>query len=196
MHFKFVEIIDGNEYNDSALVLLNQKRDITHVARHGELFPVPNYDFRQRQSRDAGTTIRRVFDSLYFTEQYNRWEIYNPLSLVTHQFADENPVRDLSEENRSGLTIQIADITTTAKFLWRSNHEYGSREKVRNKSALIVINSENAICFIAQSLKFNYVLPSEVTINKIYESREDCGIKGGREFEFDSEFVWEKMKVV
>ena len=105
----------------------------------------------------------------------------------------QDPIKELSEENRSGLTIQVADITTTAKFLWRSNHEYGSREKVRNNSALIVINSENAICFIAQSLKFNYVLPSEVTINKIYESRVDCGIKDGREFEFDSEFVWEKI---
>lgn len=193
MHFKFVEIIDGNEYNESALVLLNQKRKITHVARQGDLFPVPNYDFGQRQSRYAGTTIRRVFDSLYFTEQYNRWEIYETSSLVNHQFVDEDPIRELSEENESGLTIKVADIKTTAKFLWRSNHEYGSKEPVRNKSALIVINSENAICFIAQSLKFNYVLPSEVIINKIYESRADCNIMDGKEFEFDSKFVWEKI---
>ena len=191
MHFKFVEIIDGSEYNNTALVLLNQKREITHVARQGDLFPVHNYDFCDRPSENAGTTIRRVFDSLYFTEHYNRWEIYN-LFLPPQQIVYD-PIEELSEENESGLTIQFADITTTAKFLWRSNHNYGRKEKVRNKSALIVINSENAICFIAQSLKFNYVIPSEVTINKIYESRADCGIKNGREFEFDSEFVWEKI---
>lgn len=191
MHFKFVEIIDGMEYNDSALVLLNQRREITHVARQGDFFQVHNYDFGDRPSENAGTTIRRVFDPLYFTEHYNQWQTYN-LFLPPNQIV-QDPIEELSEENRSGLTIHVADITTTAKFLWRSNHNYASEEKVRNKSALIVINSENAICFIAQSLKFNYVLPSEVIINKIYESRADCNIMNGKDFEFDSEFVWEKI---
>lgn len=191
MHFKYVEIIDGMEYNDSALVLLNQERKITHVARYGDLFPVHNYDFGPSPSENAGTTVRRVFDSLYFTEFYNQWQPYKSFSLPNQIVQD--PIEELSEENESGLTIQFADITTTAKFLWRSNLNYANKEKVRNKSALIVINSEDKICFIAQSLKFNYVLPSEVAINKIYESRTDCNIIDGKEFEFDSEFVWEKI---
>lgn len=191
MYFKFVEIIDGEQYNESALVLLNEKRNITHVARCGSLFPVHGYGFGQNQSEEFGTTIRHVFDSHYFTEQYNRWQTYNSY-LPPNQIV-QDPIEELFEENRNGLTILVADVTTTAKFLWRSNPNYASKDKVHNKSALIVINSENKICFVAQSLKFNYVLPSEVTINKIYKNRADCNIIDGNDFEFDNQFVWETL---
>ena len=194
MKFKFVDMKYLNEHNPYALVLLDGNHKITHFAYQDQFYPALfGYSFKSPEEEDHGIHIGFVHDSAFFTEDYNQWRSIDPFfdSFPTQIIHD--PIEELSAGNTSGLDIHFADVTTTSKFLWRSNVNYASREKVRNKSALIVLNSKSDICFIAQSLKFCYVLPEEVEIHKIYDSPQECKIKDSQDFYFDGEHVWEKV---
>lgn len=193
MHFKFVEISLSFEYNQWALVLLDDDRNITHYAYQGEFRPIGTYCFNRMPNQNYNATIQFVYDSLFFDENYSVWKNRSLISESYFQGINQNPIEELLDENTSGLHIQFANITTTAKFLWRCNHNYGSKMSVRNKSALIVKNSEDNICFIAQGYKFNYVLPSEVTINQVYMQKKDVNILKIKHFEFDTQYVWLKI---
>ena len=108
-------------------------------------------------------------------------ELYNPISVSPFV----NPQQDLV----------FADITVDADDLWLSGG-YASKERVRNKSALVCINAEFEIIFIAQAHKFRQVSPKELVVHKLPQNKESLNYDthvGVKHLLFDDlQRSWEK----
>ena len=214
MNFAFVSMeyqgIGFPMKNENALVALNEDNIPTHVAHAGEFRQlgtwIPNLsrDMRDRiiQSGshidikfqpDAFAKIIRGSQHSNLHLEYESWregtiwdndmkvELYNPIRVTPFQ----NPQQKLV----------FADITVYANDLWKSGGYY-EREPVRNKSALVCINAESEIIFIAQAHKFRKVSPEELVVHKLPQDQDslryDCHghIKN---IQFDHlQWSWEK----
>ena len=172
--------------NENALVILNEENQPTHVA-HGGVFKqlgtwIPNFsrDMRDRIIQrglsidikfqpDARAKIISGFQHSNLHLEYESWqegtiwdedmevELYNPISVSPF----ENPQQKLV----------FADITVYADDLWKSGG-YASKERVRNKSALVCINAESEIIFIAQAHKFRKVSSEELIVHKLPQTQD------------------------
>lgn len=106
-----------------------------------------------------------------------------------------NP-RSVSPFENQQQKLVFADITVYADDLWKSNHNYASKMPVRNKSALVCINAESDIIFVAQAYKFRTVSPQELVVHKLPQTKNKLAYKTGsrrKDIEFDHLYwSWEK----
>ena len=110
-------------------------------------------------------------------------ELYNPISVSPF----ENPQQK----------IVFADITVYAGDMFERNRgNYASKELVRNKSALVCINAESEILFVAQANKFRKVSPQELVVHKLPQTKDKLAYKTNsftKNIEFDHlNWSWEK----
>lgn len=166
--------------NENALVILNEENQPTHVAYNGEFNQLgrwtPNLTREMRDRMIQRVPIHIQYEPLAFAKiingsqhsnlhlEYESWqeattwdenrhvELYSPVSVSPF----ENPQQKLV----------FADITVYADDLWRSGG-YASKELVRNKSALVCINAESEIIFVAQAHKFREVSPEKLIVDKL-----------------------------
>ncbi len=172
--------------NENALVILNEDNRPTHAAYRGVFtqlgmwIPDLSRDMRDRIIQH-GSHIDIQYKPLAFAKiingsqhsnlhlNYESWqefrhlgdnvELYNPISVSPFV----NPQQKLV----------FADITVYADDLWRSGNGYASRMPVRNKSALVCINAESEIIFIAQAHKFRKVSPEELIVHKLPQTQDN-----------------------
>ena len=215
MNFAFVSMeyqdIGFPMKNENALVILNEENQPTYVAHRGEFKQlgtwVPNLS---REMRDRiiqhGSHIDIKFlpaarakiisgsqhSNLHL--EYESWqegsiwdevmevELYSPVSVSPF----ENPQQKLV----------FADITVYADDLWESGG-YASKERVRNKSALVCINAESEIVFIAQAHKFRKVSPEELVVHKLPQTQDNLRYDtyvGIKNIQFDHlKWSWENV---
>ena len=177
--------------NENALVILNEDNQPSHVAHEGvfkelgrgflegigkerreeiindpkyqEMLSDPNFRVSQFEPRSRAKIIRGIEHS-DLPLDYESWEtktifgedveLYNPISVPPF----ENPQKKLV----------FADITVYADNLYNANVNYGRKDRVRNKSALVYINVESEkIIFVAQAQKFRKVSPEELVVHKL-----------------------------
>lgn len=180
MNFAFVSMeyqeLSPPMKNENALVILNEENQPTHVACNGEFKQLwtPNLtrEMRDRMIR-RGLPIDIQYEPFAFAKiingsqhsdlhlEYESWqeattwdenrhvELYSPVSVSPF----ESPQQKLV----------FADITVYADDLWKSGG-YASKYLVRNKSALVCINAESEIIFIAQAHKFRKVSPEKLIV--------------------------------
>ena len=172
--------------NENALVILNEDHQPTYVA-HAGVFKqlgawIPNLsrDIRDRIIKsgkhidiqfqpDAKAKIINGSQDNNLHLNYESWqefrhlgddvELYNPISVSPF----ENPQQKLV----------FADITVYAGDMYKLNPgNYASREPVRNRSALVCINAESKIIFVAQAGKFRKVSPEELVVHKLPQTQD------------------------
>lgn len=194
--------------NENALVILNKKNQPTHVAHAGVFkqlgtwIPSPHVDtdFPPRIHVDtdflphARAKIIGGSQHSNLHLKYESWqkgtiwdenmevELYDPISVSPF----ENPQQKLV----------FADITVYADDLWKSGNGYASRMPVRNKSALVCINAESEIIFIAQAHKFRRVSPEELVVHKLPQTQDSLNYDTDTGFKYiqfdDLDWSWEK----
>ena len=190
MNFAFVSMeYQGSGFplkNENALVALNEDNIPTHVAHAGEFRQlgtwIPNLS-RDMHDRiiQSGSHIDIKFQPDAFAKiirgsqhsnlhlEYESWqefrhfgedvELYNPVSVIPFS----NPQQKLV----------FADITVYAGDMYDLNRgNYASRDLVRNKSALVCINTESEIIFVAQARKFREVSPEELVVHKLPQDQD------------------------
>ena len=209
MNFAFVSMeyqeIGFPLKNENALVILNRDNEPAYVAHRGEFkqlgtwIPSPHVDteFPPRIHVDteflphARAKIIGGSQHSNLHLEYESWqqkgtiwdenmevELYNPISVSPF----ENPQQKLV----------FADITVYADDLWKSGG-YASREPVRNKSALVCINAESEIIFIAQAHKFRKVSHEELVVHKLPQDPKYKRYSIAKHIEFDHlNWSWEK----
>ena len=169
--------------NENALVILNEDNQPTHVAHAGEFNQLGTWIPKLSRDRiiqsgshidikfqpDAFAKIIRGFQHSNLHLEYESWqefrhfgedvELYNPVSVIPFS----NPQKKLV----------FADITVYAGDMHDLNRgNYASREPVRNKSALVCINTESEIIFVAQARKFREVSPEELVVHKLPQDQD------------------------
>ena len=208
--------------NENALVILNEDNQPSHVAHKGvfkqlgtwflqglqserckEIINSPEYakllsdpkikdlqfrpDARAKiisESQHKHNDLQLNYDSWQIsTSSSEDVELYNPISVSPF----ENPQQK----------IVFADITVYAGDMFERNRgNYASKELVRNKSALVCINAESEILFVAQANKFRKVSPQELVVHKLPQTKDKLAYKTNsftKNIEFDHlNWSWEQ----
>ena len=210
MNFAFVSMeyqeIGFPLKNENALVILNKDNEPAYVAHRGEFkqlgmwipdFSSHIHDRIIERGLHIDTQFKpfaraKIIGSSKHNElclNYELWqegtiwdedmevELYNPISV--------SPFENLQQK------LVFADITVSADDLWKSGG-YGSKEPVRNKSALVCINAESEIIFIAQAHKFRKVSPEELVVHKLPQDPKYKKYSIAKHIEFDHlNWSWE-----
>ena len=196
--------------NENALVILNEDNQPTHVAHAGEFKQlgtwIPNLssDMRDRIIQngshidikfrpDAFAKIIRGSQHSNLHLEYESWQEFRHFGEDVESY---NPVSVIPFSNPQEKLV-FADITVYAGDMYDLNRgNYASRELVRNKSALVCINTELEIIFVAQARKFREVSPEELVVHKLPQTQ--CNLRydtyaGMKNIQFDHlNFSWEK----
>ena len=212
MNFAFVSMefqeLGFPSKNENALVILNKDNQPSYVAHRGVFKQlgmwIPNFSSHiNERIIESGLRVNTKFEPFAFAKiisgsqhsnlhlNYESWqegtiwdevmevELYNPISVSPF----ENPQQKLG----------FADITVYADDLWKSGNGYASKMPVRNKSALVCINAESEIIFVAQAHKFREVSPEELVVHELPKDPKYKRPSIAKRIEFDDlTWSWEK----
>lgn len=171
--------------NENALVMLNADNQPTHVAHAGEFNQLGMWILNlSRDMRDriiqSGSHIdikflpdarAKIIGGSKHKELYLNHESWQEGTIWDEEVELYNPISVSPFENPQQKLV-FADITVYADDLWKSGNGYASRMPVRNKSALVCINAESEIIFIAQAHKFRKVSPEELVVHKLPQTQD------------------------
>ena len=212
MNFAFVSMkyqdLGFPSKNENALVILNEDNQPSYVAHRGVFKQlgmwIPDFSSHINDGIiESGLHVDTQFEPFARAKiingsqhsnlhlNYESWqegsiwdevmevELYNPISVSPF----ENPQQKLV----------FADITVYADDLWKSGNGYASRMPVRNKSALVCINADSEIIFVAQAHKFREVSPEELVVHKLPQDPKYKRPSIAKHIEFDDlNWSWEK----
>ena len=190
--------------NENALVILNEDNEPAYVAHRGEFKQlgtwIPNLsrDMRNRITQ-SGLHIdiqfeplarAKIIDGSKHNDLYLNYESWQEIRHFGKEVDLYNSISVSPFENPQQKLV-FADITVYADDLWRSGG-YASKELVRNKSALVCINAESEIIFIAQAHKFRKVSLEELIVHKLPQRPKYKRCSIAKRIEFDHlNFSWE-----
>lgn len=186
--------------NEKALVILDQDNQPSYVAHEGSFkqlgrwIPDLSRDMRDRIiQHDLPFDMKfepYAFAKIIGSSRHNNlclnYESWQEGTIAGEKVEPYNPI-SVSPFVNPQQELVFADITVYANDLWRSGG-YASKERVRNKSALVCINAESEIIFIAQAHKFRKVSPEELFVHKLPQNKESLNYDtygGGKYILFD-----------
>lgn len=188
MNFAFVSMeyqaLSPPLKNENALVILDQDNQPSYVAHEGSFKQLGRWiPDLSREIRDRIIQHDLPFDmkfepyafaKIIGSSKHNnlclKYESWQEGTIWDEEVEPYNPI-SVSPFVNPQQELVFADITVYADDLWRSGG-YASKERVRNKSALVCINAESEIIFIAQAHKFRKVFPEELVVHKLPQKRD------------------------
>ena len=190
MNFAFVSMeyqeIGSPLKNENALVILNKNNEPVYVAHRGEFKKlgrwIPDFSSHRHESIiERGLHIdtqfepfarAKIIDSSKHNDLYLNYASWQEIRHFGKEVDLYDPISVSPFENPQQKLV-FADITVYADDLWRSGNGYASKMPVRNKSALVSINAESEIIFIAQAHKFRKVSPQELIVHKLPQTQDN-----------------------
>ena len=194
MRFAFVDIIINTSrdtfpnLNRSALVKINTYGEASHVAYYNRFYPL-GYRNLIISEEFTGTLFAQIIkqhDNQFFTPEINSWE-----DIKTHRLVPVYKPFHIKYQPNFNRRIGIADLTMEATYLAERNPNFASKDKVRNRQALVVYDESEEITHVLQAARFRDVDTEEITLHKSYDTTEQCGFQYNKSFEFDN--TWENL---
>ena len=194
MRFAFVDIIINTSrdtfpnLNRSALIKINMYGEASHVAYYNRFYPLGyrNLIIAEEFTGTLFAQIIKQHHNQFFTPEINSWE-----DIKTHRRVPVYKPFHIEYQPNFNRRIGIADLTMEATYLAECNLNFASKDKVRNRQALVVYDESEEITHVLQAAKFREVDSEEITVHKSYDTTEQCGFQYNKSFEFDN--TWENL---